>query len=77
MAGNSRFTLRVIFHYKSSGETWESRSEVLQPGLGREWDLMIIIILLFLKPCSMGSSWTSCLRPAGEVGSCQLVLQEM
>ena len=59
MAGNSGCTLSIIFRCKLSGETWESWSEVLQPGLGRELDSVIIIVLLFLKPHSMGSSRSS------------------
>lgn len=68
MAGKSVLTLIVIFHCKLSGETWESWSEVLQPGLGRELDSVIIIALLFLKPHHMGSSRSSvCDLAAGAV----------
>lgn len=42
MPGNGVLILLIM-----SGEIRESQSEVLQPGLGRELDLMIIIVLLF------------------------------
>lgn len=73
MAGNSVFTLLILFHYKLSGETWESWSEVLQPGLGRELDSMIIIVLLFLKPHSVGSPRSSACDLAGGGSSHQLM----
>lgn len=76
MARNSVFTLIIIFHCKLSGETWDSWSEVLQPGLGRELDSMIIIILLFLNHTVWGLLHP--LRATWLWGSShQLMLQEM